>query len=414
VNAAIELNSVSKRYWRLQERSLLRALVPFGSPNRSALRALHNVDLHVERGETVGVIGRNGAGKSTLLRILAGVSQPTAGTVTIRGRVAPLLSVGVGFHQEMTGRENVYVNGMLLGLTREQIRDRFDSIVEFAELADFIDTPVKFYSSGMFMRLGFAVAVHVDPHVLLVDEVLAVGDIAFQQRCLERMRSLQRGGTTILFVSHSMHFVQLLCPRTIVMHHGRAVYDGATERAIALYHQLLSAETETTNGLGGVSFLARELATAAGPVDTVDQDQVLCYRTRLRFNRPVDDPLIFFRLIDENGMLAYSMTTGVGRWRSFSPGDEADVEVWFRTRLGGGGTFRVVTLVTERDGATGLGQDPHGPSFYVPPRLGVAGAADLEATITVDGERRTDHQSLRIDGSEAPRISWRWPLDAPR
>jgi ABC-type polysaccharide/polyol phosphate transport system ATPase subunit len=411
VTPAIQLLTVSKRYWKVQERSLLRALVPFGSSYRTALWALHDVDLRVEQGETVGLIGRNGAGKSTLMRVLAGVSQPTAGRVIIRGRVAPLLSVGVGFHQEMTGRENVYVNGMLLGLTRSEIDARFDEIVAFAELEDFIDTPVKFYSSGMFMRLGFAVAVHVDPEVLLVDEVLAVGDIAFQQRCLERMRELQHDGTTILFVSHSMHFIYLLCPRAIVMHQGRPAYDGPTEHAIARYHQLLAAGTDREDGFTAVSFESRELTTDENAVETVDQDQQLTYRTRLHFNRAVDDPIIYFRLMDDSGMLAYSMMTGIGRWRSFSPGDIVDVRVSFRSRVGGGGNFHVVTLVTERDGVTALGQD-NGPSFYVPPRIGVLGLADLDAKITVDGEVRTDHQPLRIGASPVRPNSWRSAVEA--
>src|SRR5690606_37347034 len=201
---AIELAGVGKRY-RLAERSLVQALRPSRRRTVRQLWAVQGLDLQVEPGETVGLLGHNGAGKSTLLRMMAGVSEPTEGRVTVRGRVAPLISVGVGFHQELTGRENVYVNGMLLGLTRAEVEARFDEIVDFAELRDRIDTPVKFYSSGMFMRLGFSVAVHVDPDVLLVDEVLAVGDVAFQLKCFDRMRELSARGTTTVLVSHSMH-----------------------------------------------------------------------------------------------------------------------------------------------------------------------------------------------------------------
>ncbi len=397
--SAVELAGVGKRYWRLEERSLLRSLVPFGAPNRTELWALRDIDLRVEPGETVGVVGRNGAGKSTLLRLLAGVSQPSAGSLTIRGRIAPLLSVGVGFHQEMTGRENVYVNGMLLGLTKREIAARFDDIVEFAELGDFIDTPVKFYSSGMFMRLGFSVAIHVDPEVLLVDEVLAVGDVGFQLRCLDHMRGLQRSGTTILFVSHSMHAVHLLCPRTVFVHRGRIEADGPTESVIARYHELL-ATSDDDGQAAAVRVVHRDLTLDDGAhIDVVDQDQPLTYRTRVRFERPVEGPQIFFRVLAEDGTLAYGRQTTLGDgWRSFGAGDEATVTVDFRPAFGGGGTFRVGIVVTDDDGRAVLLHDQGGPSFYVPPRLGVEGVADLGAAIAVDGEARTNHQSLRLDG----------------
>ncbi|HEY2429746.1 MAG TPA: ABC transporter ATP-binding protein, partial [Acidimicrobiales bacterium] len=192
MTAAIEMHGVGKRYWQLNEQAmLLRSLMPFRRPTKTERWAVHDVTTSIDVGETVGVLGRNGAGKTSLLRLLAGVSRPTTGRIRLVGRVAPLISVGVGFHQEMSGRENVYVNAMLLGMTRAEVARRFDEIVEFAELADFIDTPVKFYSSGMYMRLGFSVAAHVDPDVLLIDEVLAVGDLAFQLKCFEHVRSLQ-------------------------------------------------------------------------------------------------------------------------------------------------------------------------------------------------------------------------------
>ena len=401
---AVELASVGKRYWRIQERSLIRSLVPLGKPRRQDLWALRDVDLRIDPGETVGIIGRNGAGKSTLLRLLAGVSQPTTGSLTIRGRIAPLLSVGVGFHQEMTGRENVYVNGMLLGLTKRQIETRFHDIVEFAELGEFIDTPVKFYSSGMFMRLGFSIAIHVDPEVLLVDEVLAVGDVGFQLRCFDHMRKLQRGGTTILFVSHSMHAVHLLCPRTVFVNKGGIEADGATEPTIARYHELLATEGEHDGGDAPVRVTHRELELAGGGrVEVVDQDRALTYRTTLRFRQAVESPQVFFRILSEDGTLAYSMQTTLGdSWRAYGPGEEAAVTVGFRPAFGGGGTFRIGIVVTDDDGRHVLLHDQSGPSFYVPPRLGVSGVADLGAAIAVDGESRTDHRSLRLDG----KVSW--------
>jgi ABC-type polysaccharide/polyol phosphate transport system ATPase subunit len=373
-------------------------MIPLGPPNRTTFWALRDVGLTVERGETIGLIGRNGAGKSTLLRLLAGVSQPTTGTVTVRGRIAPLLSVGVGFHHEMTGRENVLVNAMLLGLTKAEIAERFDDIVAFADLAEFIDTPVKFYSSGMFMRLGFAVAIHVEPDVLIVDEILAVGDIGFQLRCLDRMRSLQRSGTTIIFVSHSMHMVQVLCPRAILLHRGQVELDGPADLSIGRYHELLNLDDDLDAG-AQVRVLDRELLVDGDPAHAIDHDAIATYRTTLRFEKEIDGPQLVFGVVTEDGSVAYARHTTIGDgWRSFSAGEEARVEVTFGARLGGGGTFRIMVSVTDDAGKDILFQDRAGPSFYVPPRLGVSGVADLDASIAVDGVDRTAHTPLRLEG----------------
>ncbi len=186
-------------------------------PRRTETWALRDLDLQIERGETVGVIGRNGSGKTTLLRLLSGVSAPTTGRLRVAGSIAPLIGVGVGFHPELTGRENVFVNGRLLGMSERQLRDRYDAIVDFSEIGDAIDMPVKYYSSGMFLRLGFSVAIHTDPEILLVDEILAVGDIAFQLKCLERMREVQARGTTIVVVTHNLHSLDQIAPRTVVL-----------------------------------------------------------------------------------------------------------------------------------------------------------------------------------------------------
>jgi ABC-2 type transport system ATP-binding protein len=395
---AIDVRGAGKRYWKIQERSLLRSLVPFGPPNRSEFWALHSADLRVEPGETVGVIGRNGAGKSTLLRLLAGVTRPTTGTVTTRGRVAPLLSVGVGFHQEMTGRENIYVNGMLLGFSKAKLNRIFDDIVEFAELAEFIDTPVKFYSSGMFMRLGFSVAIHVEPDVLLVDEVLAVGDVGFRHRSLERMRAMQRSGTALVFVSHWLEAVQALCPRAVCVHQGRVDFDGRTEEAIARYHNFMAAGDDDVSG-NAVRIVGRSLLKTDGsPVGTAHQEDELTYRVRLRFDKRVDSPQVVFRVVAEDSTVLYGTRTAVAdQWRSFRAGEETEVDVSFQPRFGGGGTFRLTVLVTDNDSSTTLLHDADGVSFFVAPRPWVFGVADLNATITVDGEHRMSHRSLRFD-----------------
>jgi lipopolysaccharide transport system ATP-binding protein len=203
--------------------------------------ALRDIALEVRRGEVLGIIGGNGAGKSTLLKVLSRITEPTEGWAEIRGRVASLLEVGTGFHPELTGRENIFLNGSILGMRRHEIAAKFDEIVAFAEVERFVDTAVKHYSSGMYLRLAFAVAAHLEPEILMVDEVLAVGDAAFQQKCLGKMRDVVRGGRTILFVSHNMAAVRELCARALVIDAGRVAHSGFVDEAVAHYVQRTAA-----------------------------------------------------------------------------------------------------------------------------------------------------------------------------
>jgi lipopolysaccharide transport system ATP-binding protein len=202
------------------------------------------VSFEVKRGEVVGIIGRNGAGKSTLLKILSRITEPTEGTARIEGRVGSLLEVGTGFNQELTGRENVYLNGAILGMKRAEIARRFDEIVAFAEVEKFIDTPAKHYSSGMYMRLAFAVAAHLEPEILMVDEVLAVGDAAFQKKCLGKMGEVARGGRTVLFVSHNMQTIAQLCSEVIYLKNGMVEYMGPTDGGIAQYYREMATTAD--------------------------------------------------------------------------------------------------------------------------------------------------------------------------
>ena len=209
-----------------------------GPPARPGIEdfwALKGVSFDIDQGEVVGIIGRNGAGKSTLLKILSRITEPTQGRVTLRGRVASLLEVGTGFHPELTGRENIFLNGAILGMARTEIHRKFDEIVAFAEVETFLDTPVKHYSSGMYMRLAFAVAAHLEPEILVVDEVLAVGDAEFQKKCLGKMRDVSQGGRTVLFVSHNMAAVQALCSRAIWLDRGAVAHDGDVDDCIGRY-----------------------------------------------------------------------------------------------------------------------------------------------------------------------------------
>ncbi len=249
----IEVRGLSKSYHygqSLKHTATMRELLvgAFTSPFRkqpveakaaqNEFWAIKDVTFDVGQGEIVGIIGANGAGKSTLLKILSRITDPTAGRVTLRGRMASLLEVGTGFHPELTGRENVYLNGAVLGMRNAEIKARFDEIVAFAEVEKFLDTPVKHYSSGMSVRLGFAVAAHLQPDILIVDEVLAVGDVAFQKKCLGKMSEVSKGGRTVLFVSHNMAAVENLCQRGILLKQGQLVFDGDAKEAVGQYLQM--------------------------------------------------------------------------------------------------------------------------------------------------------------------------------
>jgi len=205
------------------------------SKRRETIWALRDVNMEVRRGDLVGVIGHNGAGKSTLLKILSRITRPSAGSVEIRGRVGSLLEVGTGFHPDLTGRENIYLNGAILGMRRAEIRKKFDEIVAFSELEKFVETPVKFYSSGMYVRLAFSVAAHLEPEILIMDEVLAVGDAAFQQKCLDKMRDIRMQGRTIFFVSHDLAAVTRLCKRVVLLEGGRVTAEGRPQEVVNCY-----------------------------------------------------------------------------------------------------------------------------------------------------------------------------------
>src|SRR5438132_297001 len=239
----IDHESIGRRAYRTLHddliglpKRLLSRLSRNGRSTSEIFWALKNISFDVKQGEVVGIIGRNGAGKSTLLKILNRISEPTSGGADIYGRVGALLEVGTGFHRELTGRENIFLNGAILGMTRAEIRKKFDEIVAFAQVDQFLDTPVKRYSSGMYVRLAFAVAAHLDPEILLIDEVLAVGDAEFQKKCLTKMESVAANeGRTVIFVSHSMPTISRLCPRVIWLRRGEIAEDGPAETVIQNY-----------------------------------------------------------------------------------------------------------------------------------------------------------------------------------
>lgn len=272
--------------------------------DKSTFWALKDVSFDVMPGEVVGIIGRNGAGKSTLLKILSRITEPTAGRIELYGRVGSLLEVGTGFHPELTGRENIYLNGAVLGMRREEIAKKFDEIVDFAEIEDFLDTPVKRYSSGMYVRLAFAVAAHLEPEVLIIDEVLAVGDAKFQKKCLGKMETIGKEGRTVLFVSHNMALVRQLCRSVILMDCGSMVDFGQTERALEAY--LKMGETSLTRphiSKYGIELRSIKLIECSTGLSTLSPIFGRDYELRLELKtlRPLREAAVVMRVLDQFG-----------------------------------------------------------------------------------------------------------------
>jgi len=404
--SAVSLTDAGKRYVKYDDVPLLitRAWRFSTGQRRSHLWALRHVDMEIQPGESVGVIGRNGAGKSTMLRLLAGVTGPTEGIVRVRGRVAPLISVGVGFHRELTGRENVYVNGVILGLTTQEIDGLFDSIVTFSEIEDFIDTPVKFYSSGMFVRLGFAVAVASDPEVLLVDEVLAVGDFAFQKKCFDRMEQIRSGGATIVVVSHNMAAVRSLCSRTMVLDGGVPVFEGATDEAISIFHEMLAKRGISAEELPAVKITDFTLQDEQGnPTAHFEVGDEMTFCVEAQFAEPSENPAVLLRIYTEDGQLVYGEVPVLSEP---TPVDAGGMVRWIvrlpallPTR-----SYSAEALVGTRLAVDAPMSGSRPILFYVSGRPFVLGAADLRATFEARAYPSTDiDQGAKPSGETSPR-----------
>jgi ABC-2 type transport system ATP-binding protein len=323
-DAPITVEGISKRFRLYHERpsSLKERILRFRRPRAEDFWALRDIDFTVPAGQTWGLVGPNGSGKTTLLKVIGAILRPTTGTVTTRGRIAALLELGAGFHPELTGRENVYLNASILGLTKRETDRYFDDIVEFAELEAFIDNQVKYYSSGMYVRLGFAVAVHVDPDILLIDEVLAVGDEAFQRKCFERVDQLQKDGKTIVFVTHAMQMVARICDQAVLLESGRMQASGAVDEVVKEFRQVmmrrqtgLTEEAATREvEIGGV-----ELLDAKGrPGSMVAPGESLSVQIELKARRPVADPVVVVGIHNARDEWVFTTDTerlevGVGR-----------------------------------------------------------------------------------------------------
>ena len=296
-----------------------------GQPKTAAeqLWALRGASFEIKQGEVVGLIGRNGAGKSTLLKVLSRITEPTAGWAEIHGRVGSLLEVGTGFHPELTGRENIYLNGAILGMPREEIRRKFDEIVAFAEVERFLDTPVKHYSSGMYLRLAFAVAAHLEPEILMVDEVLAVGDVTFQKKCLDKMQDVGQAGRTVLFVSHSMPAITRLCERAILLEGGQVEQDGPAAQVVGAYLRAGLGTTavrewgeEEAPGQEVVRLRAVRVRAADGETrDTIDIRQPVSIEMEYEVCKPDYQLMPHFSLFTEESIHAFSAHDVDPKWR---------------------------------------------------------------------------------------------------
>jgi ABC-type polysaccharide/polyol phosphate transport system ATPase subunit len=311
---AVVASAVSRRFLVYPQRqvTLKEAIVRRRHLRRTEVWAVRDASFEIEPGEAVGVVGRNGSGKTTLLRMIAGIFRPTSGRLEVAGQVASLLELGAGFHPDFTGRENVYMNGAIHGLKRKYVTDKMDEIVSFAELERFIDVPVRTYSAGMYMRLGFSIAAHLDPDVLLLDEVFAVGDESFQRKCIGKILDLKERGRTLLFVSHSAPAVERLCERAILLNGGEVVADGPARDAIAQYHRMLAAEESPAERGAGL----REWGTGEARVVGVSLEdgegeerrqflsgQALVARLGIEATEAIPPPRITIEFRDANGSL---------------------------------------------------------------------------------------------------------------
>jgi ABC-type polysaccharide/polyol phosphate transport system ATPase subunit len=328
----LQLKNVSKKYRIRREvdgnASLSRRLLSIGK-RKEDFWALKDISFDVHRAEALGIIGHNGAGKSTILKLLSRITTPTNGEIMINGRLSALIEVGSGFHPELTGRENIYLNGSILGMTRREITKKLESIVEFAELRQFIDTPVKRYSSGMYVRLGFSIAAHLDPDILLLDEVLAVGDESFQRKCIQRITELKKNGTTIVFISHDLRAVQQLCDRVILLKKGHIEADGDPAETIAYYQSLTAQLSGDATDDFGQKPTGEAVVTSLTFYDE-NENECLSFETgkpmkavlNYRVDKPLTDVVFEVQFYSQEGRLcSFFSSETLGRSIDVEPGE---------------------------------------------------------------------------------------------
>lgn len=381
---ALAMQDVSKRFKKGELHDSLRDLVPAlvrrmlgRAPAVDAREfwALRDISFAIPRGQAVGIVGDNGAGKSTILKILSGIMKPTSGTMTVNGRLSALIEVGAGFHPDLTGRENVFLNGAILGMTRAEIKRKFDEIVEFSGLAEFIDTPVKRYSSGMFARLGFSVAAHVDPDVLIVDEVLSVGDYLFQRKCMERMAAVLKGGATVIFVSHNLRAVTDLCSRALLLSHGRLLADGPSAEVLQKY---LQAGIDAGANGDRPAYLSRfTLSDAKGEQVRFESGARARVHVEISARRRVERLSLVLMIYDDNQYELFSASTERMGAPPFTldPGQKVSYTFDLQLHLAPG-TYRLSAALYRYDVQKEYGTF-QGTTFFVHSDVDVRGAVNL-------------------------------------
>jgi ABC-type polysaccharide/polyol phosphate transport system ATPase subunit len=391
----VVVQNVSKLY-RLYRRpsDRLRELLPRAQPRHTDFWALRDIAFQLEKGEALGVVGPNGCGKSTLLQIVAGILQPTSGRVVTRGRIAALLELGAGFNPEFTGRENVYLNGEILGLSRAEIDRVMPSIEAFADIGEFLERPVKEYSSGMYVRLAFSTAIHVDPEILIVDEALAVGDAVFANRCVRKFQELRERKITVLFVSHDLGLVKQLSDRAILLLHGRIEAEGAPNDVINRYIGLVLSRPSGAvkkedrvrstfrHGDGASEILSVEILNCAGePVTSVSSGEPVTVRVRSRFHQPRSEPMVGILIRTRIGMDVYGTNTHIesAPLGDFDAGDELEVDFHLECWL----TPQEYTLTVATQNADGSSHDwlDDAVAFDVVDTRMAAGVANLRSKV---------------------------------
>jgi ABC-type polysaccharide/polyol phosphate transport system ATPase subunit len=413
--SAISLEGVGKRYVQSVERPMLvKSLLGLHRRHRKTIWALRNLSMSCEAGQTLGIIGRNGSGKTTLLKLLAGVSAPTEGRLRIEGRIAPLIGVGVGFNPELTGTENVNVNGQLLGLTEREVNERYDAIVDFAEMGEFMDTPVKYYSSGMFLRLAFSVAIHTEPDIFLIDEVLAVGDAAFQLKCLERIRRAQDRGTAVIVATHNLAMLQQLAPRAILLSRGEVAFDGDVDEALNQYQSAMQAEA-IENAISGAAGSGGTIGGARVDLE-IDDDTttgsgggVFATGSNIRikitatFGREVEQPRVGLLIATIDRGEIFTVHTHPGDYAgSHGPDQPLHAEFGLTNHLIAR-TYLVQAAVYESTGDAVVGISAP-TQLTVTATHRIAGLVDLEPRISIEGQSIAVRPVERLaSGESAPR-----------
>lgn len=371
MDAVVSLEHVSKKYSLGVTRSSIVSIITKSikeriykkNANQNAnqiLWAVKDINFDLVKGDAVGLIGQNGAGKSTMLKLLANITRPTEGTININGRLSALIELGSGFHGDLTGNENVFLNAAVLGLKRDEIRRRFDEIVDFAELGKFMDTPVKRYSSGMLVRLGFAVASCIEPDILLVDEVLAVGDASFRQKCISRIKSLQENGTSIIFVSHDLNMVRGICSSAIYIKHGQIACRGKTKNVIESYEKDLLEEkarkisrNKTSEGVidSDVNISKIEVLDAkCERFDEITSWQPAVIRIHYSSHKTIDPANLVVRVIRSDGVTCLKIRTSIDQYPLALTNGEGFISLWLDPIQLSGGTYYVLASIkTEND-----------------------------------------------------------------